>query len=103
MCTLMPSLMMSSGFTCGASMTSVSTVCSFCDFSVEGDDVDKDGAVEFSAMSLILFPFHKKVCVLTFIIVHFLIRKPLTSKNNMSNIHMDHITPDFVFRMAHLE
>ena len=35
-------------------MTSVSTVCSFCDFCVEGDDVDEDGADEFSEMSLIM-------------------------------------------------
>ena len=56
-CSLMSSLM-SSRFTCGAARTSVSIVCSFCYFSMEGDDVDEDGAVEFSEMILILVPFH---------------------------------------------
>eukprot|EP00268_Persea_americana_P027505 TRINITY_DN26868_c0_g1_i3.p1 TRINITY_DN26868_c0_g1~~TRINITY_DN26868_c0_g1_i3.p1 ORF type:complete len:141 (+),score=0.34 TRINITY_DN26868_c0_g1_i3:235-657(+) len=55
---------------------------SFYGSSVEGDDVDEDGVVESIVMSLILFSFHKKVCVLIFIIVHFSKKKQWTSKNN---------------------
>ena len=45
----------------------------------------------------------KGISVRIFIIVHFSIKKPWTPKNNMSNVHMDNITPNFVLIIANLE
>ena len=94
---------MSSGFTCGASMTSVWTVCFFCDSCVEGDDVDEDRAVEFSEMSLILFPFHESVYVFASLSLCTFHSKSHGHRKIMSNIHMDQITPNFVLKIANLE
>lgn len=55
----MPSLM-PSVFTCGTRCLLFQLFALYVVSSVEGDEVDKNGVVDFFGISLILFPFHKK-------------------------------------------
>ena len=69
---------------------------------VEGEDVDKNGVVDFIGISLILFLFHQKVYVFVSLSVCTFRSKSHGRPKRKSNIHKDHITPNFVLVMTNL-
>eukprot|EP00268_Persea_americana_P029277 TRINITY_DN28327_c0_g1_i2.p1 TRINITY_DN28327_c0_g1~~TRINITY_DN28327_c0_g1_i2.p1 ORF type:complete len:102 (+),score=7.85 TRINITY_DN28327_c0_g1_i2:106-411(+) len=89
------------GISCSATMIAMSTFCSFFG-SVEGDDVDEDEAIDAIGMSITLFPFQKRVYVFASLSWCTFRSKSHGLPKIMSDIHMDHITPNFILIMAHL-
>ena len=86
----------------GAIMIAIYSFCSFFG-SAEGDDMDEDEVVDVIGMSITLFSFHKRVYVFTSLSFCTFRAKSHGSPKIMSNIHMDHMTPNFVLIFAHLK
>ena len=65
--------------------------------------LDKDGAVYFIGMSIILFPLHKRVYVFACLSFCTFRSKSHECPKIMSNVHIDHITPNLVLITANLK